>query len=267
MGFIFFGKTGVVVTWCWTTRKWCKCTSWGSAVFLLLWMLQVMYIHLKCVGFLQSNIWNADQCGIDAITSCAATIAMCCAHSHASRQISLLSCAREEMLCGKKKLWIFSSFPFSKNAVFLQLFSHEGDVLKAPKWPVFFFLSKTNNAFLNMPGRAGRVSKGYCYRLVTKRFWNKEIPDHMVPDMLVSVFFYPLFIQPKPFSCHSHSFNFDASKMKQLILCLLPLPLSSLHWPPSYWKWSCWTSETLAPSSQRPSRLPTSVTSWEQCCS
>lgn len=87
----------------------------------------------------------------------------------------------------QKKLWIFSLFPLSKNAVFLQLFSHEGDVLKAPKLTVF--LSKTN-AFLNMPGRAGRVSKGYCYRLVTKRFWNKEIPDHMVPDMLVSVWFF-----------------------------------------------------------------------------
>ncbi|KAL4656333.1 putative ATP-dependent RNA helicase TDRD9 [Arapaima gigas] len=33
-------------------------------------------------------------------------------------------------------------------------------------------------------GRAGRVSKGYCYRLVTKEFWKKEIPDHAVPEML-----------------------------------------------------------------------------------
>lgn len=43
------------------------------------------------------------------------------------------------------------------------------------------------NAFLNVPGRAGRVSKGYCYRLVTKQFWDVDIPDHMVPDMQVSV--------------------------------------------------------------------------------
>lgn len=35
-------------------------------------------------------------------------------------------------------------------------------------------------------GRAGRVSKGYCYRLVTKIFWNKEIQDHMIPEMLVN---------------------------------------------------------------------------------
>lgn len=41
------------------------------------------------------------------------------------------------------------------------------------------------NAIFNMSGRAGRVSKGYCYRLVTKEFWSKEIPDYMIPEMLV----------------------------------------------------------------------------------
>nr|XP_015825541.2 ATP-dependent RNA helicase TDRD9 [Nothobranchius furzeri] len=35
-------------------------------------------------------------------------------------------------------------------------------------------------------GRAGRVSKGYCYRLVTKAFWENEIPDYMIPEMLLS---------------------------------------------------------------------------------
>ncbi|KAG9336632.1 hypothetical protein JZ751_002979 [Albula glossodonta] len=35
-------------------------------------------------------------------------------------------------------------------------------------------------------GRAGRVSKGYCYRLVTKKFWRNEIPDFVVPEMLRS---------------------------------------------------------------------------------
>lgn len=52
---------------------------------------------------------------------------------------------------------------------------------------------EVRNTFWNMPGRAGRVSKGYCYRLVTKHFWDKEIPDHMIPDMQVSVQppFYP----------------------------------------------------------------------------
>ncbi|XP_014187415.1 ATP-dependent RNA helicase TDRD9 [Haplochromis burtoni] len=35
-------------------------------------------------------------------------------------------------------------------------------------------------------GRAGRVSKGYCYRLVTKEFWKKEIPDYMIPEMLLA---------------------------------------------------------------------------------
>uniref|UniRef100_A0AAY4CCJ2 ATP-dependent RNA helicase TDRD9 n=1 Tax=Denticeps clupeoides TaxID=299321 RepID=A0AAY4CCJ2_9TELE len=35
-------------------------------------------------------------------------------------------------------------------------------------------------------GRAGRVSKGYCYRLVTKEFWEKEIPDFVLPEMLRS---------------------------------------------------------------------------------
>ncbi|KAG5267526.1 hypothetical protein AALO_G00222740 [Alosa alosa] len=35
-------------------------------------------------------------------------------------------------------------------------------------------------------GRAGRVSKGYCYRLVTKDFWEREIPDFVIPEMLRS---------------------------------------------------------------------------------
>uniref|UniRef100_A0A4X2K3U9 ATP-dependent RNA helicase TDRD9 n=1 Tax=Vombatus ursinus TaxID=29139 RepID=A0A4X2K3U9_VOMUR len=33
-------------------------------------------------------------------------------------------------------------------------------------------------------GRAGRVSKGYCYRLIHKDFWINCIPDHVVPEML-----------------------------------------------------------------------------------
>ncbi|XP_028923681.1 ATP-dependent RNA helicase TDRD9 isoform X2 [Ornithorhynchus anatinus] len=33
-------------------------------------------------------------------------------------------------------------------------------------------------------GRAGRVSKGYCYRLVFKEFWRNNIPDIAVPEML-----------------------------------------------------------------------------------
>ncbi|XP_045863863.1 ATP-dependent RNA helicase TDRD9 [Meles meles] len=33
-------------------------------------------------------------------------------------------------------------------------------------------------------GRAGRVSKGYCYRLIPKDFWDSSIPDHVVPEML-----------------------------------------------------------------------------------
>ncbi|XP_074516874.1 ATP-dependent RNA helicase TDRD9 isoform X1 [Sebastes fasciatus] len=35
-------------------------------------------------------------------------------------------------------------------------------------------------------GRAGRVSKGYCYRLVTKEFWRNDIPDYMIPEMLLA---------------------------------------------------------------------------------
>lgn len=35
-------------------------------------------------------------------------------------------------------------------------------------------------------GRAGRVSKGFCYRLVTRRFWEDEIPDFSIPEMLRS---------------------------------------------------------------------------------
>ncbi|XFG12231.1 hypothetical protein AB1E19_015855 [Capra hircus] len=33
-------------------------------------------------------------------------------------------------------------------------------------------------------GRAGRVSKGYCYRLVHKDFWDNSIPNHVIPEML-----------------------------------------------------------------------------------
>ncbi|XP_042356788.1 ATP-dependent RNA helicase TDRD9 [Plectropomus leopardus] len=35
-------------------------------------------------------------------------------------------------------------------------------------------------------GRAGRVSKGYCYRLVTNEFWRNEIPDYTIPEMLLA---------------------------------------------------------------------------------
>uniref|UniRef100_A0A8C5BYX9 RNA helicase n=1 Tax=Gadus morhua TaxID=8049 RepID=A0A8C5BYX9_GADMO len=35
-------------------------------------------------------------------------------------------------------------------------------------------------------GRAGRVSKGYCYRMITKDFWENDIPEYMVPEMLVA---------------------------------------------------------------------------------
>lgn len=37
-----------------------------------------------------------------------------------------------------------------------------------------------------LPGRAGRVSKGFCYRLVSRHFWENEIPDFTIPEMLVS---------------------------------------------------------------------------------
>uniref|UniRef100_A0A3B4T453 ATP-dependent RNA helicase TDRD9 n=1 Tax=Seriola dumerili TaxID=41447 RepID=A0A3B4T453_SERDU len=43
--------------------------------------------------------------------------------------------------------------------------------------------SKTN---CNQRRRAGRVSKGYCYRLVSKDFWRNEIPDYMIPEMLLA---------------------------------------------------------------------------------
>ncbi|KAJ6661880.1 hypothetical protein lerEdw1_013051, partial [Lerista edwardsae] len=33
-------------------------------------------------------------------------------------------------------------------------------------------------------GRAGRVSKGYCYRLVCKNFWTNYIPDSTIPEMM-----------------------------------------------------------------------------------
>ncbi|XP_036100810.1 ATP-dependent RNA helicase TDRD9 [Molossus molossus] len=33
-------------------------------------------------------------------------------------------------------------------------------------------------------GRAGRVSKGYCYRLIHRDFWDNAIPDNVIPEML-----------------------------------------------------------------------------------
>ncbi|KAM6461278.1 ATP-dependent RNA helicase TDRD9 isoform 1-T1 [Liasis olivaceus] len=33
-------------------------------------------------------------------------------------------------------------------------------------------------------GRAGRVSKGYCYRLVYKDFWASDIPESTIPEMM-----------------------------------------------------------------------------------
>ncbi|KAJ3612891.1 hypothetical protein NHX12_019148 [Muraenolepis orangiensis] len=35
-------------------------------------------------------------------------------------------------------------------------------------------------------GRAGRVSKGFCYRLITKEFWENDIPEYMVPEILMA---------------------------------------------------------------------------------
>ncbi|CAL8286818.1 unnamed protein product [Lota lota] len=35
-------------------------------------------------------------------------------------------------------------------------------------------------------GRAGRVSEGFCYRLITKEFWENDIPEYMIPEMLVA---------------------------------------------------------------------------------
>jgi len=34
-------------------------------------------------------------------------------------------------------------------------------------------------------GRAGRVSMGRCYRLVTNEFFSHHIPDHSIPEMQV----------------------------------------------------------------------------------
>lgn len=49
-----------------------------------------------------------------------------------------------------------------------------------------------------LTGRAGRVSKGFCYRLVTKAFWTNEIPEYMIPEMQV---------RGEPFLCFVFCFS------------------------------------------------------------
>jgi len=44
----------------------------------------------------------------------------------------------------------------------------------------------TNWSFVLLrEGRTGRVSEGYCYRLVYKDFWTEFIPEKSVPEILV----------------------------------------------------------------------------------
>ncbi len=45
-------------------------------------------------------------------------------------------------------------------------------------------------------GRAGRVARGRCYRLIKRDFYNKHVPEYSTPEMLVS---------PAHFNCtHTH---------------------------------------------------------------
>lgn len=73
---------------------------------------------------------------------------------------------------------------------------------------------------LTLSGRAGRVSKGYCYRLVTKDFWKNDIPDYMIPEMLVK----PCFVF---FSFVSHFCPFHP---EYISATLSSFPLSWLPW-------------------------------------
>jgi len=47
---------------------------------------------------------------------------------------------------------------------------------------------QTDEFVLLFEGRAGRVSNGYCYRLVHKDFWTDCIPEKSLPEMLVRIF-------------------------------------------------------------------------------
>ncbi|XP_066468396.1 ATP-dependent RNA helicase TDRD9 [Tiliqua scincoides] len=42
----------------------------------------------------------------------------------------------------------------------------------------------SKNSCNQRKGRAGRVSKGYCYRLVCKSFWANYIPESTIPEMM-----------------------------------------------------------------------------------
>ena len=48
-------------------------------------------------------------------------------------------------------------------------------------WHIFCFA----DIVLVLSGRAGRVSSGRVYRMITRRFWEEVIPDYTIPEMQV----------------------------------------------------------------------------------
>lgn len=105
-------------------------------------------------------------------------------------------------------------------------------------------------------GRAGRVLKGNCYRLVTKEFWRNEILDHMIPDMLVrkcrQIFLFPIFLfflfsipvramRTIPFLCFTVTSYFTSSQLAPLATIMLKVKLLDIGDP------HCVLSTALSP--------------------
>ena len=66
-------------------------------------------------------------------------------------------------------------------------------------------------------GRAGRVSEGRCYRLVSKQFYDLQLDKHATPEILVSLtFFFESFLSL--IRCGYDFFGLQRSPLENLVL-------------------------------------------------
>lgn len=77
---------------------------------------------------------------------------------------------------------------------------------------LFLFIRCVRSVFhgllLLFLGRAGRVSDGRVYRMITRHFWESYIPDYGIPEMQVCSMNYCLtdidFLERETFQAFSH---------------------------------------------------------------